>query len=95
MTSKHPCCPRGRVQFTEPHEAAAEHYLGDDEPQVNLEAIYEESVAEVDWYPPMLFGFFAVGDDTPLEEIPEEYPWRGKSRMHPTTTESQPGEESP
>lgn len=63
---------------------------------VDLDAVYEESLLEVDpewldrygeadWYAAItLFGLFTVTPETRLEDIPEEYRWRGTSRRWPT-----------
>jgi len=95
MTSKQPRRPRRRADATAP-QTTPDLRQDDDDVEIDLDAIYEESLDELDedwldrygeasWYAAItLFGLFTVGDDTPLEDIPEEYRWRGTSRMHPT-----------
>ena len=94
MTSNQPRRPRRRTDGTAPPVATG-LTAEDQAVDIDFDAIHDESVTEVDadwldrygeadWYAAItLFGLFSVGDDTRLEDIPEEYRWRGKSRMFP------------
>ena len=98
MTSHHYRGPRTRGDLPCPIDSHAEHYLGVDDldVEIDFDAIQREAATEIsaewldrygeeNWYAAItLFGLFSVGDDTPLEEIPEEYRWKGMSRRYPS-----------
>lgn len=89
MSKPRPRRPASRIDHAPVIDRWLDPSLGD---PIDLDAIYEESLQELDpawldrygeesWYAAItVFGLFTITPDTRLDDIPEEYRWRGTSR---------------